>query len=422
MCPYPIDYRPRVADDELRALLAAGGAVLIEGPRACGKTETARRSAASEVNLESDAAARAAGIIDPALIVDGERPRLIDEWQLVPGVWGHVRRAVDASGGRAGSFILAGSAVPPDDSTRHSGAGRILRLRMRPMTLAEMGYSSGEVSLRAILDGSRVRAGESRMDTRDIADLVCSGGWPGLQDRTARDVQAALRGYLDDTSETDLRRADGVQRDPRRVRRVMASLARCTATYASARAIAADVGDSDDPMKAHTVLDYLAALNRVFVVEDLPAWAPSLRSKSRLRDGEKRHFVDPSLAVAALSTGPERLVREVDTLGLLFESMVVRDLRVHAQALDAHVLAYRDNTNLEADAIVETRDGRWSAFAVKLGLAEIEKAAAGLLRLAARVDTERHGRPAVLAVITGWGYGYTRPDGVAIIPIGALAP
>jgi len=422
MCPSRIDYSPRVVDDELRDMLAAGGAVLIEGPRACGKTETARRAAASEVNLESDAAARAAAMIDPALLLDGERPRLIDEWQLRPDVWGHVRRAVDESGGKAGGFILAGSAVPPDDSTRHSGAGRILRLRMRPMTTAEMGYSSGDVSLRAILDGARVRAGASTMDTHDIADLVCSGGWPGLRDRATRDVQAALRGYLDDTSETDLRRADGVQRDPRRVRRVMASLARCTATYASARAIAVDVGDSDDPIKVHTVLDYLAALARVFVVEDLPAWAPSLRSKSRLRDGEKRHFVDPSLAVAALATGPERLVREVDTLGLLFESMVVRDLRVYAQAIDAHVLAYRDNTNLEADAIVETRDGRWGAFEMKLGLADIEKAAQGLLKLAARVNVERHGKPAVLAVITGWGYGYVRPDGVGIIPVGALAP
>jgi predicted AAA+ superfamily ATPase len=422
MCPLLVDYQPRVADGELRSLLAAGGAVLIEGARASGKTETAKRLAASEVNLESDAAARAAGLIDPQLILDGEQPRLIDEWQLVPDVWGHVRRAVDASGGRPGGFILAGSAVPPDDSTRHSGAGRILRLRMRPMTVAELGYSSGDISLGAILRGKPVRAGQSTLNVRDLADLVSRGGWPGLQDRNTADVQAALRGYLDDTSETDLRRTDGVQRDSRRVRRVMASLARCTATYASARAIAGDVGQSDDPIKVHTVLDYLAALDRVFVVEDLPAWAPSLRSKSRLRDGDKRHFVDPSLAVAALATGPERLALEVDTLGLLFESMVVRDLRVYAQALDAHVLAYRDNTNLEADAIVETRDGRWGAFEVKIGLAEIDKAAEGLLKLAARVDVERHGNPAVLAVITGWGFGYTRPDGVAVIPIGALAP
>jgi predicted AAA+ superfamily ATPase len=403
-------------------MLAAGGAVLIEGPRACGKTATASLAARSEVNLERDTAARRAGFVDPSVLLEGERPRLIDEWQLVQDVWGAVRGAIDESGGLPGQFILAGSATPPDNPVRHSGAGRVLRLRMRPMTLAEMGYSSGDVSLGALFDGKPVRGSAADMGLRDIAELVASGGWPGLHHRPVADIQRALRGYLDDTTETDLRRADGIQREPRRVRRVLASLARCTATYASARSIAADVSGDDDAIKPHTVTDYIAALERVFVLENLPAWHPSLRSKSRLRGAEKRHFVDPSLAVAALATGPERLVLEVDTLGLLFESLVVRDLRVYAQAMDAHVLGYRDGANLEADAIVETRDGRWSAFEVKLGLADIDAGADSLLRLSERVDQERHGRPAILAVITGWGYAYTRPDGVSVIPIGTLVP
>jgi hypothetical protein len=248
------------------------------------------------------------------------------------------------------------------------------------------------------------------------------GGWPGLQSRTVDAALAALRGYLSDMARSDLPRVDGVQREPGRIKRVMHSLARYTATRVSARAIATDVGGSDEPIKHQTVLDYIAALSRVFVVEDLPAWSPALRSRSRLRGAPKRHFVDPSLAVAALGARPERLVREVDTLGLLFESLVVRDLRIYAQTMDADVFHYHDNTGLEADAVVECRDGTWGAFEVKLGLSAIDDAADALLRLAARVDVDRHGAPAVLAVITGWGYGYGRPDGVSVIPIGALAP
>jgi len=422
MVPHLPDYRPRVADAELASLLAAGGAVLVEGPRACGKTATARFAASSEVTLDTNLQARAAGLLDAAILLDGDRPRLIDEWQFVPEVWNQVRRAVDESGGQAGSFILTGSAVPADDATRHSGAGRILRLRMRPMSLAESGYSSGDISLAGLFAGEPARAAESRLSVQDLANLVSVGGWPGLQTRTVDDALAALRGYLADTARADLPRVDGVQREPERVRRVMHSLARYTATQVSARAIAADVGGSDEPIKHQTVLDYIDALSRVFVVEDLPAWSPALRSKSRLREGPKRHFVDPSLAVAALGARPERLVREVDTLGLLFESLVVRDLRIYAQAMDADVFHYHDNTGLEADAIVQGRDGRWGAFEVKLGLSAIDDAAAALLRVGARVDVDRHGAPAVLAVITGWGYGYRRPDGVSVIPIGALTP
>ena len=422
MVPHLPDYRPRTADAELASLLAAGGAVLVEGPRACGKTATARFAARSEVTLDTNLRARAAGLLDAATLLDGDRPRLIDEWQFVPEVWNQVRRAVDDTGGQAGSFILTGSAVPADDATRHSGAGRILRLRMRPMSLAESGYSSGDISLAGLFAGERARAAESGLTVRDIASLVSVGGWPGLQGRSVDDALAALRGYLADTARTDLPRVDGVQREPERVKRVLHSLARYTATQVSARAIAADVGGPDEPIKHQTVLQYVDALTRIFVVEDLPAWSPALRSKSRLREAPKRHFVDPSLAAAALGARPERLVREVDTLGLLFESLVVRDLRIYAQAMDADVLHYHDNTGLEADAVVQSRDGSWGAFEAKLGLSAIDDAADTLLRLAARVDIDRHGAPAVLAVITGWGYGYRRPDGVSVIPIGALAP
>lgn len=415
-------YRPRVADVELTARLAATGAVVIEGPRGCGKTETARQAAASEVRLDVDDAARAAGLLAPELLLEGERPRLIDEWQLVPAIWNHVRRAVDATGGRPGQFILTGSAVPSDDVTRHSGALRLSRLRMRPMSMAEAGYSTGAISLSTLIDGGDPSAADSGLTINDLAERISVGGWPNLQDRTVDEALTALRGYLDETRRADLVRIDRVARDPENVARVLRSLARHVATPASARSIAADVGGAEGPIDHHTVLEYLAALTRVFVVEDLPAWSPALRSRTLLRSAPTRHFVDPSLAVAALATGPDRLVRDVRTLGFLFESLVVRDLRIYAQAMDASVFHYRDSTDLEADAIVERRDGTWAAFEVKLGPAAVDEAAETLRRVAARVDPERHGKPAVLGVITGWGYGYRRPDGVVVIPIGALAP
>lgn len=416
------EYRPRIADAELAARLTATGAVVIDGPRGCGKTETARQAAASEVRLDVDDEARAAGLLSPALLLDGDRPRLIDEWQLVPAIWNQVRREVDATGGRPGQFILTGSAVPADDVTRHSGVLRFSRLRMRPMSLVEAGYSTGDISLEALLDGAGPSAVDPGLTIQDLAERITVGGWPNLQDRTIDEAQTALRGYLDETRRVDLPRVDGIGRDPENVARVLRSLARNVATGASARAIAADVGGAEGPIDHHTVLGYLAALSRIFVVEDLPAWSPRLRSRTILRGAPTRHFVDPSLAVAALGTTPERLLRDVETLGLLFESLVVRDLRIYAQAMDASVFHYRDSTDLEADAIVEWRDGVWAAFEVKLGPGAVATAAESLLRVGARVDPEKHGKPALLAVITGWGYGYRRPDGVAVIPIGALAP
>lgn len=273
MCPLSVGYRSRIADRELGDALAAAGAVLIEGPRACGKTATARHAAASEAALDTDVGARSAGLLDASVLLDGDQPRLIDEWQLVPDVWNQVRRAVDDSGGRPGGFILTGSAVPPDDRARHTGAGRFLRLRMRPMSLLESGHGTGDVSLARLMAGEAPRAVDPGLTIRDLARLVSVGGWPALQDGSVERAMALVRGYILDTAHLDLHRLDGVRREPLRVMRVIESLARYTATTVSARAIAADVGMADAPMKAHTVLDYLDALTRVFVLEDLPSGA-----------------------------------------------------------------------------------------------------------------------------------------------------
>jgi predicted AAA+ superfamily ATPase len=414
-------YLPRLVDAELRDRLARSGAVVVEGPRACGKTETARQVAASEVLLDVDAAMQEAARVAPELVLDGPTPRLLDEWQVVPDLWNHVRRAVDARRDR-GQFILTGSAVPADDLTRHTGAGRVSHLRMRPMSLFESGHANGSLSLAALLQGDMTTVANPGLTVPGLVDRAVTGGWPRLLGEPVARAAAAVRDYLDEVRRVDIARVDGVRRDPDRVARVMASLARNVATPVASATIASDAGGADGPLKPDTVREYLASLERLLLVEDQPAWAPHLRSRSILRHAPKRHFVDPSLAVAAARATPQRLLQDLRWFGFLFESMVVRDLRVYAQSHDAEVRHYRDNTGLEVDAIVTCGDGRWAAFEVKLGMAHVDEAAEQLLRFRDRVDTEACGPPATLGVIVATGVGFTRPDGVAVIPIGALGP
>ncbi len=414
-------YLPRIVDGELRLRLEATGAVVIEGAKACGKTETARQVARSEVLLDIDANARATVAVAPHILLAGAVPRLIDEWQLEPAIWNHIRRAIDDRA-QPGQFILTGSAVPADDITRHTGAARITRLQLRPMSLLEAGHSTGTISLKSLLEQGPAPCPDPGLTIEDVAARVAIGGWPSLQARTAPQALQAMRDYLDEIRRVDIGRVDNVRRDPDRVGRLLASLSRNVATSVSISALAHDTGGADGQLKDDTVREYLAALARLMIIEDQPAWAPHLRSRSILRNAPKRHFVDPALAVAALHATPARLLREIKWLGFLFESLVVRDLRIYGQANDAVVRHYRDNTGLEVDAIVETAAGAWAAFEVKLGQKQVEAAAARLLAFAERVDTTVCGRPATLAVIVATGYGYVRPDGVAVIPIGALAP
>ncbi len=394
---------------------------MIEGPKACGKTATARQVAASEVLLDVDAEARRAAELDPSLILAGPTPRLIDEWQIEPHVWDHVRRAVDDRVA-PGQFVLTGSAMPPDDVTRHSGAGRLARLRMRPMSLFESGSGSGEVSVARMLDAEPQSAADPGLTVADVTVELATGGWPGFRGLTTTQGLSAVRDYLGEIQRVDIGRVDDRRRDPDRVARLVRSLARNVATHAAATTLAADTGGAGGPLKDDTVREYLTALERLMIVEDLPAWSPQMRSRTALRSAPKRHFVDPSLAVAALDSTPERLLGDLKTLGFLFESLVVRDLRVHAQASGASVHQFRDASGLEVDAIVAARDGRWAAFEVKLGQRQIDEAAATLLRFAEKVDTDTVGPAATLGVIVATGYGYLRPDGVAVMPVGALGP
>ena len=414
-------YQPRIVDSELAERLQATGAVVVEGPRASGKTTTAQQIAASEVRLDVDPVARRLAGIEPARILVGKVPRLIDEWQLEPAIWNHVRRAVDDRR-LPGQFILAGSAVPADDATRHTGAGRLTRLRMRPLSLFELGRSSGEVSLADLLNGERVAAGRSVIPLDDLTELICVGGWPVNLGRGTRLALRANLDHLDEIRRLDIANGDGRRRDPVRVGMLLRSLARNVATPAATATLASDTGEGVSAIREHTAADYLRALERIMIVENQPAWPTHLRSRSVLRRKPVRHLADPSLAVAAVRATPARLLRDLDFLGLLFESMVVRDLRIYAQAADAEVFHYREKGGLEVDAIVQANDGRWAAFEVKLGEGRVDEAARNLRRLAQRVDPERMGEPAVLGVIVSSGYGYVREDGVGVIPVGGLGP
>jgi len=414
-------YRPRIADAELQLCLQASGAVVIEGPKACGKTRTAQQLAASGVFLDVDAAARQALAVDPALVLAGARPRLLDEWQVEPSLWNHVRRAVDGAAA-PGQFLLTGSAVPSDDAQRHTGAGRFAFLRLRPMTLFESGAGEGTVSLAALLAGEAPHCADPGLSIADLGALICRGGWPAQLEQPLQAACRSARDYLEQVRQVDVQRLDGRRRDPQRLGALLRSLARNVATEVSLSTLAADAGGADGPLDPRTVAEHLQALERLMVIEHQPAWQPHLRSKTALRQAPRRHFCDPSLAVAALGGSPERLLHDLEWLGLLFESLVIRDLRVLSQALDGEVFHYRDKSGREVDAIVQFRDGRWGALEVKLGPSQVDQAAAALLRFRSQIDTSRTGSPAFLAVVCGSGYGYRRPDGIAVVPVGALGP
>lgn len=411
-------YLPRIVDEEIQDRLRSSGAVLVDGPKACGKTATARRHAKSEDLLDADVGAAQKMQVDPRLLLQGDPPHLLDEWQVFPDLWNYVRREVDERG-VPGQFILTGSATPSDDATRHSGAGRFARIQMRPMSLLELGNSSGVISLARLFDGEASRSADPGLSLDDLIVAVMRGGWPGNRLMSLRDAARSNRDYLDRIRRTDIRAVDGVRRDPERLDAVLRSLARNVASTVSLKKIADDASGARTRVTDDTVGDYLSALARLMVIEDQPAWNTHLRSSHQLRTSPKRHFADPSLAAAAMRATSTSLKADFNTLGFLFESVVVRDLRVYAQPLDGQVLHYRDQTGLEVDAIVDTGD-RWAAFEIKLGIGQIDQAAENLNEFRRRVDTTKRGEPALLGVIVGSGLGFVRPDGIHVIPIGAL--
>lgn len=424
------EYKKRVVDGILTFYLDCMGAVLIEGPKWCGKTRTGEEHAKSVIKLQDPDNVdkyRAAVKVKPSILLEGPTPRLIDEWQDFPILWNAVRHLVDERGDD-GQFILTGSAVPreekkDEESPRHTGTGRIVRLRMRPMSLWESGESTGEISLSSLFDGVENVTGRARVGVDELAHLICRGGWPqAVLAKTPRAAYMKSSSYVDEVVHEDVHRVDGIERNPDRVKNLLKSLARNISTLTTADTILQDLRTNDPTFSEKTLSSYLNALRKIFLVEDVPAWSPSLKSRLAIRTAAKRQFVDPSVATAVLGATPRRLMNDFRSFGSLFESLCVRDMRVYAQPLDGEVRHYRDQTGLEADMVVVLKDGRWGAVEVKLGAGDIDSAAEGLKKLRNKVDVSRMGHPSFLMVLTGTDLGYTREDGVIVCPIGCLRP
>lgn len=415
-------YRERVMDGELAQRLSAIGAVLIEGPKACGKTESATQRAATTYRLDVDPTARTAASVAPDLLLDSPSPVLLDEWQVVPTLWDQVRRAVDDRAPAKGLYILTGSATPREDINRHSGAGRIAIIQMRPMSLIESGHSTGQASLKAVLAGDKVTAQDSGLTVPAIIDRICIGGWPALLDASTKDAGRWLRDYLNQIVLVDIQELGVRRRYPENIRRLLNSLARNVGTTAKVTALAKDVGGAEGQVARATADGYLDSLSRLRLTENSPAWAPHMRSATPLQSSPTRYFVDPSLAVAALGQGPTQLLGDLNATGFFFENLVVRDVRIYAQKHGGHVHHWRDQNQNEVDVVVTLPDGRWGAFEVKMNPADSDKAAASLLAFAEKVDQGKAGPPAALGVITSTGFAYRRPDGVTVLPIGTLGP
>ena len=413
-----VNYYPRICDQVLSRKLQLTGATLVVGPKWCGKTETALQAARSVIYIQSDPQYKETGKLMPSLLLEGETPRLIDEWQEVPELWNAVRHSVDQRK-KQGQFILTGSATPRDEVLAHSGIGRISRIQMRPMSLYESKESTGSVSLKALFEGEQEIAAVSSMDIPQLAFSICRGGWPGAVTLPAGSEMLA-REYTDMLVEADIRNLDGIERNPHRVRQVLRSLARNISTLTTANTILADVRANDITINERTLDNYLNAMRRLFVVEDVPAWSPSVRSKTTIRTSVKRQLADPSIATAVMRVDTADLLHDLNTFGFLFESLCTRDLRVYAQSNDGEIFHYRDKDQLEIDLIISLNDGRWAAIEVKLGEHQADEAAANLIQLKNKVDTSRIGEPSFLMVLTGGKFAYQRKDGVMVVPLACL--
>ncbi len=420
-------YRPRIADQMLAARLRRKGAVLVEGPKWCGKTTTAEQQAASILYMADPMRKQQnlqAAKMNVQQLLTGETPRLIDEWQIAPSLWDSVRFEVDHRGGW-GHFILTGSSVPPSsDEIFHSGTGRFAKLKMRTMSLFESSDSTGTVSLSDLFDAEKKPiSGSSKIDINRLAYLICRGGWPGALDLNETDALAQAFDYYDVVCDSDISRVDDVQRDPQRVRLLLRSYARHQGTMATIGTILEDLkANESSSLSDNTVYDYIKALKKIFVIEDMPAWNPNIRSKTAIRTSDNHYFIDPSIATAALGASPDDLLNDLETMGLLFETLAVRDLRVYTDALDGQVFHYRDKKGLECDAVVHLRNGSYGLIEIKLGGDNlIDDGAKSLVKLAADIDTSRMKSPSFMMVLTGIGdFPYQRDDGVLVVPIGCL--
>lgn len=420
------EYKARIVDNMLKEKLEAKGAVVIEGPKWCGKTTTAMQVADSILRMD-EPRNREANIqmaeIDPGQLLKGDAPRLIDEWQIAPKLWDATRYEVDTRG-KEGQFILTGSAVPVEsEEITHSGTGRFTWLLMRPMSLYESGDSTGEVSLQNLFERPDRIAGTNDFDIDRLAFLICRGGWPHAVGMKEKPALLQADDYYEAVIKSDINRADGVSKNPERVKRLMRSFARNQGTQISNTMLRDDIISNDtESLNEDTIASYINALKNIFVVEDMAAWNPNLRSKTSIRTSETRYYVDPSIAVAALGIGPKDLTNDLNTMGLLFETLCVRDLRVYAESIGGTVLHYRDKSGLECDTVIHLKNGRYGLAEIKLGGQKlIEEGVKNLQSLSNKIDTSKMPAPSFLMIIIGIGeFAYRREDGIFIVPIGCL--
>ena len=421
-----VKYKHRIADRILERKVLGKGAVLIEGPKWCGKTTTAKQLSKSILDLgDSSVLMQSSQLIEisPKALLEGKTPRLIDEWQALPTIWDCIRSEVDRRG-EPSQFILTGSSVLPEaEETIHSGTGRFAYIKMRTMSLYESGESTGSISLSDLFEGKSFEVLQNEMDIDELAYLICRGGWPWA---TLIPKEVALDqafDYVDSVVQKDIQRVDKIKRSPDRARLLLRSYARNISQQISYATIRKDMLANDaSTLDENTVADYVKALKKLFVIEDLAAWNPNIRSKAAIRTSDTRHFVDPSIGTAALRLGPKDLINDLQSFGLFFEDLVVRDLRVYAEALDGELYHYRDSSGLECDTVLHRRNGSYALLEVKIGGENrINEGAANLLALAKNIDTNKMSAPSFMAVIIGVGkYAYQRKDGVYVIPIGCL--
>ena len=419
-------YRKRIADEILKRKLEGKGVVLIEGPKWCGKTTTAEQVASSILymdNPENKEQNINMSEVNPKRLLKGETPRLIDEWQIAPKLWDAIRFEVDHHD-ELGQFILTGSAVPTNTKdVTHSGTGRFTWLMMRPMTLFESNDSTGEVSLKELFDGNLDVDGYSNIDIERLAFLVCRGGWPKAIDMRDEIALDQAFDYIEAVIHSDINRVDNIQKNPDKVRRLMRSYARNQGTQIANTELAKDIqGNEETSINEETIATYIDALKKIFVIEDMLAWNPNLRSKTAIRSSDTRYYIDPSIAAAALGIGPNDLINDLKTFGFLFETLCVRDLRVFSDSLNGEVYHYRDKNGQECDAVIHLRNGKYGLIEIKLGGEKlIEEAVETLKSMKSKIDINKMNAPSFLMVITGIGdYAYQRPDGVLVVPIGCL--
>lgn len=419
-------YLPRIIEEKLKNKLSYIGAIQIEGPKWCGKSTTASRFAETIIKLQDPLVFNRYKVYSTTSkeeLFYGNKPILFDEWQKIPELWDFIRLDIDEHPNHPGRFILTGSAKPLEDDHRHTGTGRIAKIKMRPMSLYESNESTGEVSLSELFSSASLplRA-ESKLTISDQVKLVCRGGWPGILNSPEKVIMNYIKDYYEGLVNADISDVDGIKRNPNRAKAILKSYARGISTLTNYQTMVKDLENAGEGIDIKTLGSYINAFEKLFIIENVEAWTPKLRSASTIRTKSKKQFVDPSIAVAAMGASEKELLEDMETFGFFFESLVTRDLRIYSENIDGEIYHYRDNTGLEVDCIIKLNDGRWAAVEVKVGGNKIDEAASNLKKLISKVDTDHMRGPSFLMVVYGGQNAYKREDGVYVVPIGCLKP